>query len=200
MPYIKKHRPAISHRTQFRPSPYPPRALITQRITFTNEQLQCAGRRGREEEEETHGRHGSEEPSELSDVEAAPHVKRRTAAPSNGGRSGPQQRQTLQQVRWVPSPSPEANAYESNVGPDAGTRLRQSGAMRLRSAPPETPLSSQDQTIKKPPGEPGRPNAGGHSVEVELTKKDWSKAQYNALYVSKRAVTVAPAPIFFRRL
>ncbi|KAG6884259.1 hypothetical protein C0993_012732, partial [Termitomyces sp. T159_Od127] len=66
----------------------------------------------------------------------------------------------------------------------APSRLRQSGTMRLRSAPPETRSSSweENEIITKPQGEPGRPNAGGHNVEAELMKQHWTKTQYNALY------------------
>lgn len=74
---------------------------------------------------------------------------------------------------------------ENRVGPSAP--LRRSGTMRLWSALPEIQHLSSNQEpsiVRKPQGEPGRPNAGGHNVEGELSRLDWSKAQYNALYVS----------------
>ncbi|KAH0586814.1 hypothetical protein H2248_005662 [Termitomyces sp. 'cryptogamus'] len=174
MPYIEKHRPLISQRIKFKPSPYPSRAVITPRILFSYEHLQRSARRN------TKG---------PSDLDGEPRE-----AQSDGVRSGTPELSPPRQRGQARTPRPDnrvdqasrrsrhVTIQEPSSDHEAGRRLTRSGTMRFRSAPPELVAEPSSALIKKPQGEPGRPNSNGHNVEVELLKLNWSKGQYNTLH------------------
>ncbi|KAG6825433.1 hypothetical protein H0H92_003720, partial [Tricholoma furcatifolium] len=170
MPYITKHRPLISPRIKFHPAPYPPRASITHRITFSDNELKHT--LGNPDEIPPDHARRSQTPAQDT---PRPSLPSQFQPPSTGSptpvREIPARRVTIR------APSPEFPDEIHLLEPGSNIPLRGSGTMKLRSG-----LPSGDDVIKKPPGEPGRPNAGGHNVEAELLKLSWTKTQYTALY------------------
>lgn len=196
MPYIDKHRPFISQRIKFRPSPYTPRAIISHQTLFKDlkSSASCISSDSDSSSDEQrmvpaiawmHTPQPSSSDGGMEPLRQRVQTpKKRTTQISMPGdnlidRVG--QRRQGQHVT-IQEPSDDSDKEDPVSAPST-----QPGTMCLRSNPPKSSKLCEPSPaiIKKPREEPGCPRSNGHNVEEELLKLNWSKDQYNALYISR---------------
>lgn len=167
--YIERHHPLITPRIEFYIKSRPPLPRITARQSFN-----VIDRPSSSEEPVTHveppATVGSYEPP-AGPYQPIGHSSQHTEPPYQPIEDSDQHIEPPHQPTMAATSDPSLDVHP------------QSQRQRLRFRSPTPTAGPSSHMIRKPVGEPGRPNSGGYSLQRALFDIGWSEGDYENLKV-----------------